>query len=114
MTESRPAPTAHALRLWPGFVIVALTWLVRFGVPVVFPDATPVSVLGALAGIVSLMVWWAWFSRAPRVERWSAPVAMVLASLATVPLLDISISSSMMGLMFPVYTAPTLALAFVA
>ena len=39
---------------------------------------------------------------------------MLAVSLATVPLLDVSIASSMMGLMFPVYTAPVLSLVFVA
>jgi hypothetical protein len=38
-------------------VIVALQWLARFVVPIV--------------------VWWAFFSRAPRSERWGAVVLLV-------------------------------------
>ena len=60
------------------------------------------------------MVWWAFFSGAVPLERRGAPLLMLAVSLATVPLLDISISSSMMGLMFPVYTAPVLSLVCVA
>ena len=70
--------------------------------------------VGALLGGLGVMVWWAFFSGAAPIERWGAPPLMLAVSLATVPLLDVSISSSMMGLMFPVYTAPILSLVFVA
>ena len=65
-------------------------------------------------GGLGVVVWWAFFSGTAPIERWGAPLLMLAVSLATVPLLDISISSSMMGLMFPVYTAPVLSLVFVA
>ena len=70
--------------------------------------------VGALLGGVGVLAWWAFFSGAAPIERWGAPLLMLGVSLATVPLLDVSISSSMMGLMFPVYTAPVLSLVFVA
>ena len=66
------------------------------------------------SGGLGVVVWWAFFSGAVPLERRGAPLLMLAVSLATVPLLDISISSSMMGLMFPVYTAPVLSLVCVA
>ena len=95
----------RALRLWPGIVIVTLLWSTWIGLPLLAPGAAPVAVVGALLGGLGVMVWWAFFSGAAPTERWGAPLLMLPVSLATVPLLDVSISSSMMGLMFPVYTA---------
>src|SRR5262245_56996794 len=52
-----PMPTAQIdqpipqkpLRLWPGVAAVLLQLLIRFGVPVVAPEATMFAVLGGLA-----------------------------------------------------------------
>ena len=104
----------RGLRLWPGIVIVTLLWSTWIGLPLLAPGAAPIAVVGALLGGLGVMVWWGFFSGAAPIERWGAPLLMLAVSLATVPLLDVSISSSMMGLMFPVYTAPVLSLVFVA
>ena len=114
----RTAPASRqptrALRLRPGIVIVTLLWSTWIGLPLLVPDAAPIAMVGALLGGLGILVWWAFFSGAAPIERWGAPLLMLAVSLATVPLLDVSISSSMMGLMFPVYTAPVLSLVFVA
>ena len=65
------------LRLWPGVVIVVLQWLARFGVPIFVPEAIPFGVIGGLLGGLAIVVWWAFFSRAPRSERWGAIVLMI-------------------------------------
>ena len=104
----------RTLRLRPGIVIVTLLWSTWIGLPLLAPEAAPIAMVGALLGGLGVLVWWAFFSGAAPIERWGAPLLMVAVSLATVPLLDVSISSSMMGLMFPVYTAPVLSLVFVA
>jgi outer membrane protein assembly factor BamB len=102
------------LRLWPGVVIVILQWLVRFVVPVFMPGTTYLAVFGGLLGGLAVVVWWAIFSRALRVERWTAVPLMIIALTATSHIIDKSISTSMMGLMFVVYSIPVLSLAFVA
>jgi len=93
---------------------VTLLWSTWIGLPLLVPEAAPIAMVGALLGGVGVLAWWAFFSGAAPIERWGAPLLMLGVSLATVPLLDVSISSSMMGLMFPVYTAPVLSLVFVA
>ena len=93
---------------------MTLLWSTWIGLPLLAPAAAPVAMVGALLGGLGVLVWWAFFSGAPPIERWGAPLLLLVVSLATVPLLDVSISSSMMGLMFPVYTAPVLSLVFVA
>ena len=101
------------LRLWPGVVIVVLQWLVRFGVPNFVPETTAFAVIGGLVGGLAVVVWWAFFSRAPRSERWGAVVLMIVAPAATSLFLHESLATSMMGLMFAVYATPVLSLAFV-
>ena len=59
------------LRLWPGVVAVALQWLLMFGIPIVAPGAKGFGVLGGLLCGLVVIVWWAFFSRAPLWERWS-------------------------------------------
>ena len=101
------------LRLWPGVVAVMLQWLVRFGVPIVVPGAMAFGVFGGLLGGLAIVVWWAFFSRAPRSERWGAVVLMIVAMVATPRILHESIATGMMGMMFVIYAIPVLSLAFV-
>ena len=112
MTD-RPTPQ-RPLRLWPGVLAVLLQWLARFGVPVVVADAMIFSVFGGLLGGLAIIVWWAFFSRAPRSERFGAVVLMVVALWAASLIIHESIATGMMGMMFPVVAIPILSLAFVA
>ena len=62
LTSTRQKP----LRLWPGVVIVVLQWLVRFVLPYFVPDATVYGMMvGVFGGGLAIIVWWAFFSRAP-------------------------------------------------
>jgi outer membrane protein assembly factor BamB len=111
---SEPA-LQKVLRLWPGVVIVILQWLVRFVIPVISTDtiAIAIGVFGGLLGGLALVVWWVFFSRAPRLERWGAIILMIVALFATSLMLHVSVKTSMMGMMFVVYAIPVLSLAFV-
>jgi outer membrane protein assembly factor BamB len=103
------------LRLLPGVIIVALQWLLWYVIPVAVPEDTAVMVgsLGGMALGLAVVVWWAFFSRAPRPERWGAPVLMIVAFAVTSSLLHESIATGNMGVMFPLYAVPVLSLAFV-
>ena len=104
----------HHIRVWPGVAIVILQWLTRFVVPIILPEALPYSVLGGLLGGLGIIVWWAFFSRAPRTERWSAIVLMIVALVATSYILHESLATAMMGMAFVIYAIPVMCLAFVA
>ena len=106
-------PTRQPLRLWPGVIIVALQWLLRFVVPIIIPEALTVGVMGGLVCGLAVVVWWGFFSRAPRRERWVAVALMIVAFVATSYLVDESIATAMMGMMLAVYAIPVLSLAFV-
>ena len=108
-TESTP----HPVRIWPGALIVGLQWLMRFAVPALAPELTAAGVIAALLGGVGVVLWWAFFSRVPRRERWLGLVLIVLLLAVTPRLLHVSVATSMQGLMFGVYAAPLLSLALV-
>jgi uncharacterized membrane protein YhaH (DUF805 family) len=92
-----------------------LQWLIRFGIPVVAPEAQFFGVIGGVFCGLAIVVWWAFFSRAPRSERWGAVVLMIVALVATprIRILHESIQNGMMGMMFVIYAIPVLSLAFV-
>jgi outer membrane protein assembly factor BamB len=102
------------LRLWPGVAIVVLQWVVKFVVPLVVPEGQVIGMFGGLVGALAVVVWWVFFSRASRLERWGALPLMALAVVATRPLMHESIQNGMMGMMFVLYAVPaTLSLALV-
>src|SRR5262245_32948467 len=100
------------LRLWPGVVAIALQWLSRFGVKAVIPGFQGFArgMMGALLCTLVIGVWWAFFSRAPRSERWGAIVLMILALGGTWLIKH----ESMGPLWLLGYAVPVLCLAFIA
>jgi outer membrane protein assembly factor BamB len=102
------------LRLWPGVAAVVLQWLGRFVIPLFVPAALMVGVLGGMVFGLVVILWWAFFSRAPRNERWTAVLLMIATLIATPLILHPSVATGMMGMMFYLYAIPVLSLAFVA
>jgi outer membrane protein assembly factor BamB len=82
-------------------------------VPIVLPETLIFGILASMVGALVVIVWWAFFSRAPRSERWGAIVLMIIALVATSRIIDKSIATGMMGFMFVGYSIPVLSLAFV-
>jgi outer membrane protein assembly factor BamB len=107
---NEPTPQ-KPLRLWPGVVAVLLQWLLRFGLKIVVPGFTgfKFGIMGGLLGGLGIVVWWAFFSRAPRLERWGAIVLMIAALFATARMNHESIGP----LWLVGYAIPVLCLAFV-
>jgi outer membrane protein assembly factor BamB len=94
------------LRLWPGVVAAILLCILRYGVPLVSPDAFVIGFFGAVLCAVAILIWWLFFSRAPWVERIGGIVVIVAAFFLTKPLLHKSIAGGMMGMMYPIYALP--------
>lgn len=102
------------LRLWPGVALAALVAFGRFAGPILFPEQLPAAVLSGLAGGVLVGLWWAFFSRAPRAERFGLLGLAAVALVATKFLVHPSIATGMMGLMLAIYAIPVMAIVFVA
>ena len=101
-------------RLWPGVVAAALQCLLWLGVAIFAPYDTIYALIGGLLCGLAVLVWWIFFSRAPRLDRWGAPMLILAALLATIPFLDKSIAAAGQGRLFPIYAFPSLSLALVA
>jgi outer membrane protein assembly factor BamB len=104
---------SQLLRLWPGVAIVVVQWMIRFGLPVVWPDGSMFAVIGGLLGFGGVVIWWLFFSRAAWFDRVGAIVVMLVSLAGTVPLLDVSVATGAMGMLFPMLAIPGLCLAFV-
>jgi outer membrane protein assembly factor BamB len=116
MTTRTPAGESTLqppLRLWPGVVAAVLLVLVRVVLPVIAPGAALVAVMGGVVGGLAIVAWWAFFSRAPRSERWGAVVLMIVALAATQRVLHESIATAGMGMLFFLYAIPLLGVMFV-
>ena len=103
------------LRLMPGVIIVSLQLFFRFVIPDIMPGDTAL-IAGVFAGIlggVVVAIWWVFFSRAPGIERWGAIILIIAAMFGTSLLLDNSIATANMGLMFIIFSVPVISLAFV-
>jgi outer membrane protein assembly factor BamB len=103
------------LRVLPGIIIVVLQWLLRYVIPAAVPDDS-VMMFGVFAGLLAglaVIVWWAFFSRAPRIERWGAIALMIIAQVVTFRFLHESIVTGNMGYMYVLHSIPVMSLAFV-
>jgi outer membrane protein assembly factor BamB len=111
IVQPREPASMKPLRLWLGVVAVVLI-LLRFGLPIVAPEAMLYAIFGGLIGAVAILLWWMFFSRAAWSERLGAVALMIVALLATSRIVDKSIATGMMGFMFPMYAIPVLSIAF--
>jgi hypothetical protein len=73
---------ANPLRVWPGIVAVALQWLARFGIKALIPGIKGFGrgMMVSFVFTIALIVWWAFFSRASRKERFGG-LALIVAAL---------------------------------
>ncbi|HSL55832.1 MAG TPA: PQQ-binding-like beta-propeller repeat protein [Pyrinomonadaceae bacterium] len=77
--------TANPLRVWPGVAALVLQWLARFGIKAVIPGIKGFGqgMMISLVFTLALIIWWAFFSRASRKERFGALGLMAAALGAT-------------------------------
>jgi outer membrane protein assembly factor BamB len=101
-------------------VIAIVLVLLRYGVPLVAPDAEVssmplviVAILGGVAGGFAIVVWWMFFSRAPWSERLGALILMIVAVLLTRLIVHESIAGAGMGMLLYISAIPLLGIALV-
>ncbi len=103
------------IRLWPGIIIAILQWILWFVIPKFMSGGTAISisVFGGMGCGLAIVVWWAFFSRAAKSDRWIAIILMIV-SMVVIPLFaHESIETGLAGMMFYVYAIPVLSISFV-
>lgn len=101
------------LRLLPGIILAFLILILRYGLTAIDTQFVPIGLFGSLIGGLGVIIWWAFFSKANKFERWFAPVLIILALVITSLFLDKSISTAMMGMMFGMFAFPIVCVVFV-
>jgi len=99
-----------SLRLWPAKVALVL-FLIRYIVPVIVPSTGGLGILAGAIGVLIVVVWWLFFSRAAWSERLAAIALIAVALAATSRFVHMSITGGMMGLMLWVYGVPSMCFA---
>ena len=116
-TPSVPSISPRPLRLWPGIaaavLIIVLGYLLRLVAPAGNDVFFIVEIIASMVGSLVIVVWWVFFSRAAWFVRLGAMVTLILALVATRPLLDKSIAGGAMGGLGYVLTIPVLCVALV-
>lgn len=108
-------PNMEKLRLRPGIIIVLLQWIIAWLIPAIFPGPwmSAVGVLGGIACGLALMVWWAFFSKAPLFDRWSAIVIWILALFLASRFSHDSVRTAGQGMLFFAHAIPLSSLGFI-
>ncbi len=113
-TAQTDLPTPRKpLRLWPGVLAAVLLILLRYVVPTVVPEGFVFGLIGGVACVLAIVVWWLFFSRAPWSERVGAIVLIVVAMYAASRVIHVSLAQAQ-GNLFPFLAVPVLSLALVA
>jgi hypothetical protein len=113
MRQTDRATPREPLRLWPG-VLAAVLLVLATLVAALGRDLLPLGMMGAVGASVLIVVWWAFFSRAPWPDRLGALVLMAVAVLATRRFLHPSIAGAGRGMLFYFLAIPVLSFALVA
>lgn len=108
-----PIPS-RGMRLWPGIVGGVGVVAFKLGVPLVFPDAHGVAILGGFAFGVVILLWWLFLSRAPGRERLLGPALIATAIYLSYQWVHESIATGMMGLLLLVHGLPIFCLGWAA
>jgi outer membrane protein assembly factor BamB len=106
-------PARKPLRVWPGVAIAIILLLLRYLIPVVWPDGNMYAALGPIVCGALILLWWLLASRAPWFERLGALVLVAAAIFGTRLLVDESIATGGMGFLFYLLLVPGLSVAFV-
>lgn len=113
-SENNEQKPRKPFRLWPGVAAAVLILLAWFLVPFALPSLGLYGLMGGALGVLAVLVWWVFFSRAPWLERLGALALIVVALIATKRLVHISISNGAMGMLIYVLAIPFLSIALVA
>jgi len=103
----------RSLRLWPGISLAIALLLLSYVIPKLIPNAEIVGIFGGLILGLGIIIWWAFFSRAPKIERWWAIVLMIGSLFIVSRFNHISLATGGQGMMYFIFAIPLLTFLFV-
>jgi len=112
-TETDEPVPQKPLRLWPGIVLAVVLLLLSYVLPFIIPDALLISIFGGLLLGLAIVIWWAFFSLAPKIDRWLAIILIIVTPIITSLFNHISIATGGQGSMYFIFAIPILCIAFV-
>jgi hypothetical protein len=103
----------RSLRLWPGISLAIVLLLFSYVIPKLIPNAEIVGIFGGLILGLGIIIWWAFFSRAPKIERWWAIVLMIITLFIVSQFNHVSLATGGQGMMYFIFGIPLLTFLFV-
>ncbi len=120
ISQTNQPGSRKPLRLWPGVLAAVLLVVVGGILPIIVPNALLfgesifiVAMTTGVAAAVAIVLWWVLFSRAPWSERLGVLAVMIVAGIATRPLLHESIAGAGMGMLFYFFALQSMGLSLV-
>ena len=93
-------------RIKSGIIIVSIQWIVWLIMPALFPSTSLFGYLGGLLGGLVTYIWWAFFSKATKLERFGGLLVLVTSLVIAWFASDISIQTGMSYMMIFMYGLP--------
>ncbi|MCG8699908.1 MAG: PQQ-binding-like beta-propeller repeat protein, partial [Bacteroidales bacterium] len=112
-TTRNSGQTPKKIRLKPMLITVIAVILLHYILPLITPGAMALGMISGVVGGLFILVWWTFFSRAPLFERWGVFVCTIIVFAIATFILDESIATSMVGMMFAMSALPVFSILFV-
>ena len=103
----------RSLRLWPGISLAIALIITSYVIPELIPNAEIIGIFGGFILGLGIMIWWAFFSRAPKIERWLAIVLMIVTLIIVSQFNHVSLATGGSGMMYFIFGIPLLTVLFV-
>ncbi len=103
----------RSLRLWPGISLAMALVIISYVIPNLIPNAEIIGIFGGFILGLGIIIWWAFFSRAQRIERWLAIVLMIVSVAMISRFNHVSIATGGQGMMYFIFAIPLLTVLFV-
>ena len=92
----------NKVRFLPAFIIVAVMLFLRYLLPLFNPSLSMPGIFASMLGGIGIRVWWLFFSRASKGDRWLGFLFWIIAQTVAELLAHESIATANMGLMLTI------------
>ena len=112
-SSSQDTTGKRSLRLWPGISLAIALIIISYVIPELIPNAEIIGIFGGFIMGLGIMIWWAFFSRAPKFDRWLAILLMIVTLAIVSQFNHVSLATGGSGMMYFIFGIPLLTVLFV-